>query len=1022
MYNKGDNSIEKESIVKSLLISASSSNSLPIQVSSNTSTTISDSLTTSSGHHVVTITNSNSAHSVNSDKQNSIISEKDRGVIAMDHCYARPLNWTPESSFFQPTKLLLMPPDLKDRKSTNPLAPEQEIDDIVDIETVTTPPSESYDKAKAIYAMDECDRHAVFARVNQGNENWEDTISRVNWTPAQNRLFNGMVKILNSDRLARLAHTDAYHEPVLRRIAIDKSVKRIRHLFSTISWNPRLTQWLHQLLIDNLCTEYLGAYFDMLQTLKSKLPAFVDKMMYGPNASSRVGATSNESLFHLLKRPWDPFANNPNQTRTRKLPGNPILIIVPSSPSIANPNQLRRQHKWISLLSTLSTVVAVHTNMGNSANRLTMISCADQMLTATRAKVQEVKSDYPGRPIVLVGFNVGSALALQVAQVEHVVCVVCLGFSLLTAEGRRGEPDDSLLELQCPVLFVIGQCSNTSLREDIEDLRERMRVENGLIVVGCADDYLRVSKKKKRAEGVTQGAVDRLVVENVGEFISGLLLSPFPPQMRQSPIHGSSEIPPPKRTKIERKRNNSNGSSIDSEPPSPTPKISRPVGRPPGCKGKAKLEAKWAAQVTQGIPSPSSNTPPPLHELSHLPLSQPLSEYKAPKHKFNTDLQKSIVDNTSNLNDQQNKTSSGTALANLLQNGCKGNVSIPSHTKQNCSIKVLENVTLNSGTSAKLLSNSSNRSIDLSKLSLISSNNSKSAPVVLMPDGKLKSFGSTVKGTGNTPILLPMSKSKLSNQSQTPTHRVTKYITSKKQLLGQKPQMPTMKPTIISSYSTHLPPPTNLTSQDIMDLPIIFADDNQMLTDNSKLHVSDIPVSEIVQPTAQGPKTVASNPVGKFVFINKQMPISTGSLPTTITNTSTTLKRSALTVPVRTSNPLKYTKIIISRGSSEQKSSTANVLSKINNLSPEISIRKVEPSPTAPGSTMEDLENSIVSITIKKPDHHISQIKDPTSQEESESTSDNVSGSQSVTGKSFESDSLPEENTNADDTIKTNST
>lgn len=92
-----------------------------------------------------------------------------------------------------------------------------------------------------------------------------------------------------------------------------------------------------------------------------------------------------------------------------------------------------------------------------------MINCADQMLAATRAKIQEVKSDYPGRPIVLVGFNAGSALSLQVAQVEHVAAVVCMGFSLYTAEGKRGDADDNMLELQSPVLFIIGQCSNTSL-------------------------------------------------------------------------------------------------------------------------------------------------------------------------------------------------------------------------------------------------------------------------------------------------------------------------------------------------------------------------------------------------------------------------------------------------------------------------------------------------------------------------------------------------------------------------------
>lgn len=100
---------------------------------------------------------------------------------------------------------------------------------------------------------------------------------------------------------------------------------------------------------------------------------------------------------------------------------------------------------------------------GSAAHRMTLTNCVDQMFSITRGKIQDLKADYPGRHIILLGFNAGGTLALQVAQIESVLCVVSLGFSLLTAEGRRGEPDDNLLELQCPVLFVIGQCSNTSL-------------------------------------------------------------------------------------------------------------------------------------------------------------------------------------------------------------------------------------------------------------------------------------------------------------------------------------------------------------------------------------------------------------------------------------------------------------------------------------------------------------------------------------------------------------------------------
>jgi len=39
-----------------------------------------------------------------------------------------------------------------------------------------------------------------------------------------------------------------------------------------------------------------------------------------------------------------------------------------------------------------------------------------------------------------------------------------------------------------------------------------MRVETGLVVVGSADDQLRVGKTKKLMEGVTQSMIDRCIL------------------------------------------------------------------------------------------------------------------------------------------------------------------------------------------------------------------------------------------------------------------------------------------------------------------------------------------------------------------------------------------------------------------------------------------------------------------------------------------------------------------------------
>lgn len=45
---------------------------------------------------------------------------------------------------------------------------------------------------------------------------------------------------------------------------------------------------------------------------------------------------------------------------------------------------------------------------------MTMLVCMDQLVQATRTKIQDVRGDNPGRPIILVGFNTGAAIACQV--------------------------------------------------------------------------------------------------------------------------------------------------------------------------------------------------------------------------------------------------------------------------------------------------------------------------------------------------------------------------------------------------------------------------------------------------------------------------------------------------------------------------------------------------------------------------------------------------------------------------------
>ena len=491
--------------------------------------------------------------------------ETEDNVLAKDHCYARPWNWKPENVYVKPIKKLFFS---KKSSLTEKLIQDEEINiDEESNESSVVP----IDFTRARHQMDELQRLANFARPDE-NEDWEEQLDKILWTPVQNRIFTKVLKIFNSERLARLAKANGPIEPIYRRTSVDTAARRFREALASAGWDWRLAQWLHNLLFDHLPQEYLGIYLDILQTLRLKIPQLIDKMIaVQPNINAKTGSITWETLGSLLKRTWDPVNPILNINRLKKLPGNPILIIVPSG---VGSSMSSRQHKWISQLGALGMVVTVHTHLGLAANRMTMMVCIDQLVQATRTKIQDIRSDCPGRPIILVGFNTGAALACQVAQMEHVTAVISLGFPFTTVEGKRGTPDDTLMDIRCPVMFVIGQNATLVKPDDLEDLREKMLVETSLVVVGTADDNLRISAAKKISEGITQSMVDRCILDEIGDFVGTILLQPHPLPLRPMSL---SNYENKNNRKESRKRRNSTSSSVESEPNSPTIKKSRPT-------------------------------------------------------------------------------------------------------------------------------------------------------------------------------------------------------------------------------------------------------------------------------------------------------------------------------------------------------------------------------------------------------------------------------------------------------------
>ncbi|KAK7081582.1 KAT8 regulatory NSL complex subunit 3, partial [Halocaridina rubra] len=594
--------------------------------------------------------------------------ESETDVVMLDHPYARPWNWRPEASQARPKKMLFMSKAPRHTKGN------MGYEDYIDVDGEPSPPPLlPYDLTKAQQVMSECERHVVFARLDQfktdakaeetksaeeEEEDWEEKIPKLGWTDPQQKLFNKVVEVLHADRLSRLALKDTHNEPVTRRAQVDKTSAKFRKALASVNWDPKLTQWLHSTLLQHLSLSYLAAYLDILQTLKSKIPTLVDKMVALSN--SQRGA-SVEALNLLLKRPWDPAVPSLNQHKPRKLEGSVIVVQVPSGPPSSIPQAPRRIRFFNAQLQHMAKTVPVMITSESTDPS----SILEQIFTKVRARVVDCKSQYPNSSIVLLGWGIGAVIACHVSMLEAVTANICLGYPVTGASGKRGEADDPLLDCRTPTLFVIGEKASNVSVDDIEDIRHRLRAETGLVVVGGADSHLRLSVEKRHIEGVTQSMVDRCIVDEIGDFLSNLLSegnsssSSYSYSAFSSPVTTPAVIPhtsfstsftnplPPKsqRKEVSRKRKLSTGSSVDgSAPPSPV-KLSRP-GTPiniGGCNLKIPVGVGALSSPNISFGSGESlNTTPcnsPLHSsASSTPQSEcpSLANSNTPKSQTGT--------------------------------------------------------------------------------------------------------------------------------------------------------------------------------------------------------------------------------------------------------------------------------------------------------------------------------------------------------------------------------------------------
>lgn len=381
------------------------------------------------------------------------------------------------------------------------------------------------------------------SKLPRDPEMWEDNINKQRWNKLERTLFERALSILYANRLSRLTYEGTVQEYVQKIICTEKSVAEMHHLLTNYThWDISLSQWLHGLFISNLPDDYLASYIDILERLKQIAPSFVNDMI----SANSIGRSKEEIKLKSisLDEPVDPFNYMLVTYPPLKLPKNPVIILVPDFPGYCTqPNT--RTYDWMNALSYLAELdVALAAKVPwdyeeySREEELDIETSLEAMVDATRSKVVSVQSEDSSRPIILAGVGVSAAIACQVAVLEKVDGLVCIGFIVNSSEVKRGYEGDCILGLECPTVFVTGQLSIFSPVLDMEELRVKLKCKTNHILVGGANDELVMNHSTKMKEAVTQKLVDRCVLEEIGNFLKDIL-EPSPKITRKPDVENT---------------------------------------------------------------------------------------------------------------------------------------------------------------------------------------------------------------------------------------------------------------------------------------------------------------------------------------------------------------------------------------------------------------------------------------------------------------------------------------------------
>jgi len=295
-----------------------------------------------------------------------------------------------------------------------------------------------------------------------------------------------------------------------------KNAERLKDSLELFTGNYGIED-AHAFLLQNLLDEYLASYLNLLHYLKAWRSNLATQLLDNP-VDSKIQA-ANEIIQE--------FANikvlDPNLCSEQDIVplSNVSLILV--YPQISTMSQTSVKHAHENMFRTLlpNAVRCVEkVELKFNDGEFDPKNLTQMCLTLIRETVQGMSKRRPNDHIFLAGWGISALLNMQAIQdVEGVTGVLNFAFPLRSHLGFRGTIDDTICISYCPSLFIVGDAASNMSLPELEEMRENMICESGVVLIGGANNDLRVSPLLLGIERVSQYCVDKIVLEHVVEFM-----------------------------------------------------------------------------------------------------------------------------------------------------------------------------------------------------------------------------------------------------------------------------------------------------------------------------------------------------------------------------------------------------------------------------------------------------------------------------------------------------------------------